>query len=149
MMTTSIRQATRNEARSSTQSCQSAPRWLSIDAGACSTITDMASRRLAFEHRSTQYAFLRDALAGKRCRNSTVAYDQHAVGNMHKLLHVAGMEKDRVTLRCEIPHELEDLAFGADVHAAGRIVKQQNPRFGEQHLAEDDLLLVAARKRAG
>src|SRR5262245_25591745 len=98
-MTRSIRQATRNDARSSTQSCQSAPRWLPLVAGACSAITDMASRRLVVEHRSAQYAFLRDALAGEGRRDTTVAHDQHAVGDMHELLHVAGMEKDRVTLR--------------------------------------------------
>ena len=74
---------------------------------------------------------------------------QHPVGDMDELGQVAGIEQDRVALGGEVAHQLEDLALGADVDAARRVVEQQDARLGEQHLAEDHLLLVAARQRAG
>ena len=42
-----------------------------------------------------------------------------------------------------------DLLLGADVDAAGRLVEQQHARARRQPLADHDLLLVAARERAG
>src|SRR5262245_14262719 len=110
-MMASMMQATRNGARSSTQPPQSDLRRVPIFADACSTVTDMASRRLAFEHRRAQYALLRNAFAGERCGNAAVPHDEHSIGDMHKLLHVTGIEKYRVALCSEIAHELEDLAF--------------------------------------
>ena len=41
-----------------------------------------------------------------------------------------------------------DLALGADVDAARRLVEQEQARVAEHFLGDDDLLLVAARERA-
>ena len=96
-----------------------------------------------------QDALLGDARRLERRGDAAVAQDQHAVGDMDELRQVAGIEQDRVALGGEVAHQLEDLALGADVDAARRIVEQEHARLGEQHLAEDHLLLVAARQRAG
>src|SRR5690606_15820734 len=44
--------------------------------------------------------------------------------------------------------QLEDFRLGADVDATARLVEKDDLRIGCQHLADDDLLLVAAGKRA-
>ncbi len=44
------------------------------------------------------------------------------------------------------PDEMVDLALGTDVDAARRIVQQHDIRMDLQPLADDDLLLVAARE---
>ena len=49
--------------------------------------------------------------------------------------------------RGQAEDELIDFLLGSDVDAARRLVEQQNPRIGRQPFADDDLLLVAARKR--
>ena len=82
-------------------------------------------------------------------RDAAVAQDEHPVGDVDELGQVAGIEQDGVALRGEVAHQLEDLALGADVDAAGRVVEQEDPRLGQEHLAEDHLLLVAAGERAG
>ena len=74
---------------------------------------------------------------------------EHAVGDVDQLRQVAGVEEDRVAPGGEVAHQLEDLALGADVDAAGRVVEQEHARLGQQHLAEDHLLLVAAGEGAG
>ena len=47
----------------------------------------------------------------------------------------------------EAAHGAEDVGLGPDVDAAARLVHQQHLRPGHQRLADDDLLLVAARER--
>ena len=47
----------------------------------------------------------------------------------------------------ELIDHLVDLGLRADVDAAGRLVEDQHAGSGVQPLAEDDLLLVAARQR--
>ena len=88
-------------------------------------------------------------LARERRGDPAVAHHQHAVGDMDELGQVARVEQDRIALGGEVAHQLEDLALGADVDAARRVVEQEDARLGEQHLAEDHLLLVAAREGAG
>ena len=51
-------------------------------------------------------------------------------------------------LRRELAQPRVDLALGADVDAARRLVEQQQPRLAEHFLGEHDLLLVAAGQRA-
>ncbi len=49
----------------------------------------------------------------------------------------------------EAAQELIDLLLGGDVDAARRVVEQDDARLGHQPFGDDDLLLVAARQRAG
>ena len=88
-------------------------------------------------------------LALERRGDAAVAQHEHAVGDVDELGQVARIEEDGVALGGEVAHQLENLALGADIDAAGRIVEQQDARLGQQHLAEDHLLLVAAGERAG
>ena len=46
-----------------------------------------------------------------------------------------------------VPQHLVDLDAGPGVDAAGRLVREQDGRFGEERAREEDLLLVAARQR--
>ncbi len=46
-----------------------------------------------------------------------------------------------------LAHDAENIALGADVDAAARLVHQQDLGLGQQRLADHDLLLVAAGQR--
>jgi hypothetical protein len=59
------------------------------------------------------------------------------------------MTRHRLALGGEPVDDRVDLVLGADVDAAGRLVEDQHVRVGEDPLAEDDLLLVAAGQLAG
>ena len=45
--------------------------------------------------------------------------------------------------------EAVDLLLGADIDAAGRLVDDDDPRLGQHHLGEKQLLLVAAGELPG
>ena len=43
-------------------------------------------------------------------------------------------------------HQLVDFVFGADIHASGRLIENQHPGFGQEHLRQHGFLLIAARQ---
>ena len=74
----------------------------------------------------------------------TLAHDQDTVGHTEKLRHLGGYHDDGVALLGKLTHDLVDLVLGADVNAAGRLVKDQDVCLREQPTADEYLLLVAA-----
>ena len=54
----------------------------------------------------------------------------------------------RLALLGKVDDQLVDLVFRAHVDAAGGLVQQQDLGLGQKPAAQDDLLLVAAGKRA-
>ena len=69
------------------------------------------------------------------------------VGEPQDLLDLVGDEQDRDAARGELDEQLVDVALGADVDAAGRLVGDEHRRVGEQGAREHELLLVAAGQR--
>ncbi len=76
-------------------------------------------------------------------------HDRDPVGDADYFFHVARDHQDRHTGIRKLTHQTVDFAFCADVDAAGGLVEDQHLRVHCQPFGEHDLLLVAARKRAG
>ena len=55
-------------------------------------------------------------------------------------------EDDAHSLVAQAANGLKDFLFGAEIDAAGRLVEKKDARPPVQPLADDELLLVAARK---
>ena len=75
------------------------------------------------------------------------AHDDDAVRDAEALGDFRGREQHRESLLRPLAEQAEDLRLRADVDAAARLVEQHRLRLGGQHLADDDLLLVAAGQR--
>ena len=58
-------------------------------------------------------------------------------------------EQDDAAVGRHLADQAVDLALGADIDAAGRVVEEEDLRRDLQPLADDDLLLVAARELVG
>ena len=81
--------------------------------------------------------------------DAALMHDRDAVGNADHLFHVGGDHQHRDAGIGQAAHQPVDLRLGADVDTARRLVEDHHlGRHGEP-LAEHDLLLVAARQRAG
>ena len=79
--------------------------------------------------------------AGAHHRDAVAQADQ---------LHQFGRDHDHGAALAGEPLDQEvDVALGADVDAARRLVEHDHPRLGLQHLRERELLLVAAGQRRG
>src|SRR5512132_617748 len=72
-----------------------------------------------------------------------LGHDQQPVAHAEHLQQFAGDEHDSAAGGRERVDELVDLDLRADVHAAGRLVKDEDFALGKQPLADRDLLLVA------
>ena len=77
-----------------------------------------------------------------------LAHDDDAVGDAQALADLGGRVDDREAAPRAFGEQPEHLGLGADVDAAARLVEQDDRGVGRQHLADDDLLLVAAGERA-
>src|SRR5204863_7816144 len=77
-----------------------------------------------------------------------LADDDHAVAEVRRLLGLAGVEEERLALAEQLHHQLVDVVLRGDVDAARDVVEQHHVAPGEQPAADQDLLLVTARKRA-
>src|SRR5664279_1863822 len=71
------------------------------------------------------------------------AHDEHAITHS-ELFEVARDHEYRHSVFGERSDQSVDLRAGADVNADGRLVENQPFRVGDDVLAHDDLLLVAA-----
>ncbi len=80
----------------------------------------------AFDHRRLEDVLLGDGAALEDRGDAAVPQDGDAIGDVDELGQVARIEEDRVALGGEIAHQLEDLALGADVDAAGRIEEEED-----------------------
>ncbi len=88
------------------------------------------------------------SLSGSLVDDLSFAHDEDPVGQAEHLLHLAGHHDDCQTAGSERANQRIDLAAGADVDAAGRLVEQQHPAVAQQPAGQHDLLLVAAGERA-
>ena len=79
---------------------------------------------------------------------AALAQHHDAVAQADQLRHLAGGDQDAEALAGELAQPRIDLALGADVDAARRLVEQQQARIAEDLLGQHDLLLVAAGQRA-
>src|SRR5256885_262445 len=72
--------------------------------------------------------------------------DEDTIAEAEQLGQLRGAEKDDPPLVRHVANEPEDFAFRAYVNAACRVVEQDDVRCDLEPLADDDLLLVAARE---
>ena len=77
-----------------------------------------------------------------------LGHDDDAVGDREALADLGGGVDDGEAAPGAFGEEAEDLGLGADVDAARGLVEEEDRGVGRQHLADDDLLLVAAGERA-
>ena len=80
--------------------------------------------------------------------DSSAAHDEHAMSEPEHLLVLGRDEHYCHALLRERVDELVDRALGADVDSASRLVGDQHAGTTEEPLAEQHLLLVAARERS-
>ncbi|BAB51502.1 mll4969 [Mesorhizobium japonicum MAFF 303099] len=100
-------------------------------------------------HRQQQHVFLAELVLVENARDLALMHDGDAVGHADHLLHVAGDHQHGDAGIGQGAHQPVDFRLGADVDAARRLVEDHHLRVHGQPLAEHDLLLVAARQRAG
>src|SRR5262244_3571753 len=98
-------------------------------------------------HGQLQHILLAEAAAVEEATDGTFAHDGDSIADADDLLHVAGDHQDRDAAVRQRAHQLVDLALGADVDTAGRLVEDDDARLHGKPLGEDHLLLVAAGKR--
>ena len=89
------------------------------------------------------------SVAGVVVEDAAVGDDEHAVGEAEHLLDLARHHDDRGAGVGEPTDEGVDLGAGADVDTAGGLVEQQHAGAVHEPAGQHDLLLVAARERAG
>ncbi|ADI10120.1 hypothetical protein SBI_07000 [Streptomyces bingchenggensis BCW-1] len=77
-----------------------------------------------------------------------LCHDQDPVAHAQHLGEVAGDHQHRVPGGGEFVDELVDLDLGAHVDSAGGLVEDEHLAVGQQPLADDDLLLIAAGQGA-
>ncbi len=80
--------------------------------------------------------------------DATVAHDDDPVRHAEDFRNLRGDHDDADALRDQLAHESVDRGLRADVDALGRLVQDDDQRLGCEPLADNDLLLIAARKRA-
>ena len=59
-----------------------------------------------------------------------LAHHENAIADAHHLRQIGGDDADRQTLFGKIVEDRVDLALGADIDAARRLVDQQHAQFG-------------------
>ena len=80
------------------------------------------------------------------CFDAVRQYDD-AVGNRFDLFQLGGDDDDGKPFVGVVVDDLEDLRLRTDIDASARLIEQQDLRLRQETLADDDLLLVAARER--
>ena len=93
--------------------------------------------------------FLGRLRAGDLAGDAPLAHRVDPVADPEQFGQLGGDDDDGFAGVGERVDDLVDLVLRADVDAAGRLVEDENVRLGEQPLAEDDLLLVAAGELPG
>src|SRR5688500_6823713 len=88
-----------------------------------------------------------DLLFGGRLRrnfadNPPGMHDENAIDEADQLDQIRGYDEDGGSALCQLREKTVDLAFGADVYAARRLVHNQNVRLRLQPSGEQHLLLV-------
>ena len=79
--------------------------------------------------------------------NSAARHDDDAVCVSQSFLEVGGREHDAQSVARQSAHDAKDLRLRADVDAARGLVEQDQVGFGQQALADHDLLLVPPTQR--
>src|SRR3954452_4382930 len=88
----------------------------------------------------------RQVAAGQFPADRAFSEDEDAVHQLDVLVDLGREHHDRHTALGQVDEQLVEVALGADVHPARRVVEQQDPRLGRQPTGHDDLLLVATRQ---
>src|SRR6056297_2524898 len=91
--------------------------------------------------------FRGDRRAFDRGDDGAAAEHADPVRQARHLRQFGGDHDDRIAVLGELAHQLVDFRLGAHVDAARRLVEDQDRRVVVQPAGDDDLLLVAARKR--
>src|SRR5687767_13113997 len=119
----------------------------SSDAKVCCAISKFPAISLVPGlHDRAHDLFLARFLGRHLADHPALVHHVDAVADAEQLRHLGGDDDDAFPLLRQPRNDGVDLVFRADVDAAGRFVQDQDLRPGEQPLAEDHLLLVAAGK---
>lgn len=78
---------------------------------------------------------------------SAIAQDNDPIGVTHQLLQFRRDNQQRQAIGAEGFNQANNFRMGADVDAAGRLIEDQELRFGQQPAGEQHLLLVAAGEK--
>ena len=106
-----------------------------------------AARSVA-AHRGGQQSLLGRFRPARTCRRCGLRTASRCGRSCPSVRRARSRRARRLSGRRQPVDELVDLELRADVDAARRLVEQQDLRLRQQRLAEHDLLLVAAGKRA-
>src|SRR3954454_7418282 len=103
-------------------------------------------RRCSAKERSHD-RLAREMLARKLLVDAALAEDEDAVHQLDVLVDLGRQHHDRDALPGQVEQQLIEVALGADVDAARRVIEQQHSGLRRQPARHHDLLLVAARQR--
>src|SRR5580693_6214031 len=78
--------------------------------------------------------------------HSTFVHHEDPVAHPQDLRQLRRNHEHRHALHGQLGDQLVDLGLGADVDAPGRLVEDEDLRFGHQPARDQDFLLIAARK---
>ena len=99
--------------------------------------------------RELHHVVLAELIAAELAADAALMHDQDAIADADHLFHVAGNHQHGDAGVGEGADQAVDLALGADIDAARRLVEQHDIRRHRQPFGKHDLLLVAARQGAG
>ena len=105
-----------------------------------------SSPRCCAQRRQPHDLLLRGA-ARQDAGQPSLAHDRDAVAETQNFGQFRGDDDDGAPFGGEAVEQLVDLALGADIDAARRLVEDQDIAVAQQPLGDDHLLLVAAGKK--
>src|SRR4051794_6375595 len=113
-----------------------------------SAAANSQGRRLSCSAKERSHDRLAGQLAaGQFLVDGALAEDEDAIHELDVLVDLGGEHHDGDALAGEVEQQVIEVALGADVDPARRVVEQQHLGVGGQPASHDDLLLVAARQR--
>src|SRR6185312_2183032 len=114
---------------------------------AAETVT-LSPLPMGLSSRRFQQAVLADRLAGEFAHHRAALENDDAVGQRQHRLGLGREHDDGEPARAQVADDVDDVVFGADIHAARGLAQHQKPRRVAQPLRERDFLLVAAGQHA-
>src|SRR5258708_25785184 len=103
---------------------------------------------ICLSSRRFQQAVLADRLIRKFAHHRAALQDENAIGERQHGLRLGREHDDGKSPRAQIADDVDDVALGADIHAAGRLAQHQKTRRIGEPLRQRDLLLIAAGQHA-
>src|ERR1700730_3917717 len=108
----------------------------------------LSSVTIRISSRRFQQAVLADRLIREFAHHRAALEHDDAVGERQNGFGLGRDHDDGEPARAQVADDVDDVAFGAHVHAPGRLAQHQKPRRIAQPFCQRHLLLIAARQHA-